>query len=82
MKNFTDEEIKQKAIRFAVDYPTNYGKGYKRIDLRKSYINGFNNCSDEIKKMISDLLVKYETSYNIEYSVIDLLNELRNFVKE
>ena len=35
-----EEQIKQKGIKYACDYPTSYGKGYKRVDLRKAYIAG------------------------------------------
>ena len=34
----TKEELKKEAIKFAVDYPTNYGKGYKHKDLRIAYL--------------------------------------------
>ena len=36
----TKEELKKEAIKFAVDYPTNYGKGYKHKDLRMAYLAG------------------------------------------
>lgn len=34
----TKEELEKEAIKFAVDYPTNYGKGYKHKDLRIAYL--------------------------------------------
>ena len=36
----TKEELKKEAIQYAVDYPTNYGKGYKHKDLRIAYLAG------------------------------------------
>ena len=36
----TKEELKKEAIKFAVDYPTSYGKGYKHKDLRIAYLAG------------------------------------------
>ena len=41
------EELKQKGIKFACEYPTSYGKGYNRVDLRKAYIAGYNECEKE-----------------------------------
>lgn len=34
----TKEELKKEAIKYAVDYPTSYGKGYKRKDIRTAYL--------------------------------------------
>ena len=36
----TKEELKKEAIKYAVDYPTSYGKGYKHKDLRIAYLTG------------------------------------------
>ena len=36
----TKEELKKEAIKFAVGYPTSYGKGYKHKDLRIAYLAG------------------------------------------
>lgn len=36
----TKEELKKEAIKYAVDYPTSYGKGYKHKDLRIAYLAG------------------------------------------
>ena len=36
----TKDELKQEAIKYAVDYPTSYGKGYKHKDLRVAYLAG------------------------------------------
>ena len=45
------EELKKEAIKYAVDYPTNYGKGYKRKDLRLAYLAG----AEPREKRIADL---------------------------
>lgn len=34
------EELKKEAIKYAVNYPTSYGKGYKHKDLRIAYLAG------------------------------------------
>lgn len=34
------EELKKEAVKYAVDYPTSYGKGYKHKDLRIAYLAG------------------------------------------
>ena len=36
----TKEELEKEAIKYAVDYPTSYGKGYKHKDLRIAYLAG------------------------------------------
>lgn len=36
----TREELEKEAIKYAVDYSTSYGKGYKHKDLRIAYLAG------------------------------------------
>lgn len=36
----TEEALKKQAIKYAANYPTSYGKGYKRKDLRTAFIAG------------------------------------------
>ena len=47
----TEEELKKEAIQYAVDYPTNYGKGYKHKDLRIAYLAGAEPREKEIKSL-------------------------------
>lgn len=47
----TKEELKKEAIKFAVDYPTSYGKGYKHKDLRIAYLAGAEPREERIEEL-------------------------------
>ena len=36
----TEKALEKEAIKYAVDYPTSYGKGYRHKDLRIAYLAG------------------------------------------
>lgn len=52
----TKEKLKEEAIKYAVDYPTSYGKGYKHKDLRIVHLAG----AEPREKRIADLERKLE----------------------
>ena len=68
----TKEELKKEAIKYAVDYPTSYGKGYKHKDLRIAYLAG----AEPREKRIAELERKLEqtekdlTDYQFNYPKI------------
>ena len=47
----TKEELEKEAIKYAVDYPTSYGKGYKHKDLRIAYLAGAEPREKEIAEL-------------------------------
>ena len=51
----SDEEIKRKGLDFACNYPTTNGKGYKRVDLRISYIKGYNDAIKDSYEIIEKM---------------------------
>ena len=50
------KDLKQKGIKYACEYPTSYGKGYKRVDLRKAYIAGAESRQPEIDNLSKHIL--------------------------
>lgn len=51
----TTEEIKQKGIKYACEYPSSQDLGYKRlgykrVDLRKAYITGATETTKELQE--------------------------------
>lgn len=54
------EELKKEAIKYAVDYPTSYGKGYKHKDLRIAYLTS----AEPREKRIAELEQKIESLEN------------------
>ena len=75
MADKRSEKLKAAAIQYAVDYPTSYGKGYKRVDLRKAYIAGAESREPEIGKLEGRL-----EDERMEY--IELENFMNNKVNE
>ena len=54
----TKEELKKEAIKYAVDYHTSYGKGYKHKDLRIAYLAGAEPREkriEELENKIADI---------------------------
>lgn len=72
----TDEELKKEAIKYAVDYPTAFGRGYKRVDLRVAYIAGAKEHAQQWHKIFTN-----STPYNYEYWDLpqETLPQIENF---
>lgn len=58
------EELKQKGIKYACEYPTSYGKGYKRVDIRKAYIAGYEEATKELSNCLNCEFWK-DKKYNV-----------------
>ena len=56
------EKLKREGIKYACDYPTSYGKGYKRVDLRKAYIAGAEPREKKIAKL-EEQITKWKEDY-------------------
>ena len=69
----TDEELKKEAIKFAVGYPTSYGKGYKHKDLRIAYLAG----AEPREKRIEELETQIEQLQKINSEQKETLKKVR-----
>lgn len=67
------EELEKEAIQYAVDYPTRYGKGYKRKDLRIAYLAG----AEPREKRIAELEAENERIKTKYYELQDTLKKVR-----
>lgn len=69
----TKEELKEEAIKYAVDYSTSYGKGYKHKDLRIAYLAGAEPREKRIEEL--ELKIKHLTNH-LEPQAMTALFEL------
>ena len=77
----TKEELKKEAIKYAVDYPTSYGKGYKHKDLRIAYLAGAEPREkriEELENKIAD--IKANCDFALEGKDVEI-KELKEVLK-
>ncbi len=70
----TKEELKKEAIKYAVDYPTSYGKGYKHKDLRIAYLAG----AEPREKQIANLEAQIEKMKKYGKLLLDICEVMGN----
>lgn len=85
------EELTREAVKYAVDYPTSYGKGYKHKDLRIAYLAGAEprekriaeleqtnkKISDECHKLVDTLEKKQKEIIELEKENAELKEKIR-----
>ena len=83
----TEEEIKQKGIKYATEYPAfqelGYERlGYKRKDLRKSFIAGVNLMQKENDRLAKHILELQKDKGELTDKVKDLEWQLQEVAKD
>jgi hypothetical protein len=74
----TEEELKQEAIKYAVDYPTSYGKGYKHKDLRIAYLAGAEPREKQIQIDAEQIRALQKQNGELTDKITELKKQLGN----